>query len=92
MAISTVLAIPCVLASPASHVPFSATKIKFTEYTISQNQEISCTSTVYEHGVVPKSEKGQPGAHCSCLRRVQPFWILCLQPFPVFLHETVSRT
>jgi hypothetical protein len=56
MVISTVFDIPCVLSSPTFRVPFSATKIKFNEHAISQIQEISCTSTVDEQDVVPKSE------------------------------------
>jgi hypothetical protein len=29
--------------------------------------------------------KGQPGARNSCLLRVRPLWVLCMQPFPIFL-------
>jgi hypothetical protein len=41
-------------------------------------------------------KKGQPGARSSCLRRVWgrvwPLLVLCMQSFPTFLHEAVSRT
>jgi hypothetical protein len=36
--------------------------------------------------------RGQLSACSSRLCRVRPLWVLCTQPFPIFLKEAVSRT
>jgi hypothetical protein len=57
MAIDTVFDIPYVRPSPASLVPFSAMKIKFTDHVISQNQEFSSTPTIDKQDVLQQSQK-----------------------------------
>jgi hypothetical protein len=41
-------------------------------------------------------KKGQPSVRSTRLHnvwgRVRPLWVLCTQPFPVFLQEAISRT
>jgi hypothetical protein len=46
--------------------------------------------------IAPINQKGQPGAcssHlCRARGRARPLWVLCMQPFPEFLQEAISRT
>jgi hypothetical protein len=39
-----------------------------------------------------ESVKEQPGARGSRVCRVRLLWVLCMQSFPTFLQETLSRT